>query len=121
MNNSKSTPSFAFYATSMPNSRPADFYLGSIGGSVFIDFNKNKNGLIYLTRISFDGYGCCDIGETAQPLSKEESMKFIELVVRKEIDQDQLTPIILKTIEVNRKLLWIDALEEYEFIEKRNA
>jgi hypothetical protein len=50
---------FDFFRTSMPESRKADFYLGCLGGSVFIDFNLANENLISLCRISFDGYGCC--------------------------------------------------------------
>ena len=50
-----------FFITAMPNSRPADYYLGCLGGSVFMDFNNYKNERVQLKRISVDGYGCCDL------------------------------------------------------------
>lgn len=40
----------------MPESRPSDFCFSLFDGSVFVDFAK-KGGLIYLLRISFDGFG----------------------------------------------------------------
>ena len=51
---------FDFFKTSMPSTRKADYYLGGLDSSVFIDFNRTKENRISLVRISFDGYGCCD-------------------------------------------------------------
>ncbi|MES1181753.1 MAG: hypothetical protein ABUL44_03065, partial [Flavobacterium sp.] len=64
----------------MPESRKAGFYLGCFDGSVFLDFNQSKENRIYLCRISFDGYGCCDLEKTPRYLNRESSKKFLELV-----------------------------------------
>jgi hypothetical protein len=61
----------------MPNSRKADYYLGCLDGLVFIDFNQSNDNLIFLCRISFNVYGCCNIGSISNPLSIEDSKKFI--------------------------------------------
>ena len=100
----------------MPDSRPANYYLGCLGGSVFLDFNNYKENLICLKRISFDGYGCCNLGDHAIPMNQEDSRIFKEIIKYKILDQNQLAFIITKTISDNMELLWEDALNEYGFI-----
>lgn len=47
-------------------SRPADYYF-CVGDCAFIDF-INHGEAVCLRRISFDGYGCCNV-ETAQAIA----------------------------------------------------
>lgn len=107
---------FDFFKTTMPDSRQADFYLGCLNGSVFIDFNQTTNGLISLCRISFDGYGCCNLTGTKNLLSNELSRKFLEEISKDELDQEKLTPIVKEIIKINKRHIWTDALEEYNLI-----
>jgi hypothetical protein len=102
----------AFFITAMPNSRPADYYLGCLEGSVFMDFD-NYQDCIRLKRISFDGYGCCDLSNQAIPMSEVDSWAFKEIIEAQLSDQCRLTTIVKKTILGNRKLIWEDALNEY--------
>lgn len=44
---------FGFFKWTMPESRKADFYLGCLDDSVFLDFNYSTNKCINLCRISF--------------------------------------------------------------------
>lgn len=108
---------FGFFKTTMSDSRKAAYYLGCLGGSVFIDFNQTSDGNISLCRISFDGYGCCDITNKANPLTVEMSKKFVEEITRDELDQEQLTALVKKAIKINQKYLWTDALTEYNLID----
>ena len=100
----------------MPDSRPADYYLGCLDGSVFIDFNNHGSKLVSLKRISFDGYGCCNLNDQVIPVDKEDSTAFKKMIKTQLIDQEILTTIIKKTITDNKKLLWEEALAEYGFI-----
>ena len=109
---------FGFFKTTMPDSRKADFYLGCLDGSVFIDFNKTSDNLISLCRISFDGYGCCNISDTKNLLNLELSKKFIEEISKDELDQEKLTPLVKEIIKINQEYIWRDALEEYNLIDK---
>ena len=109
---------FDFFKTIMPKTRKADFYLGCLDGSVFIDFNLTKDNLISLCRISFDGYGCCNIMETKNLLNSELSKKFIEEISKDELDQKKLTPLIKEIIKINHEYIWADALEEYNLVDK---
>ena len=108
---------FGFFKTTMPDSRKADFYLGCLDGSVFIDFNQTSDGNISLCRISFDGYGCCDITDKANPLTIEMSKKFVEEITREKLDQEKLTPLVKETIKINQEHIWTDALAEYNLID----
>ena len=109
---------FDFFKTSMPSSRQADYYLGCLDGSVFIDFNRTKDDDIKLVRISFDGYGCCDLDEQAKSLNLEDSKKFIEEVEKEELNQETLEELVKKVIEINKDLIWSDAIEEYGLVKK---
>lgn len=104
---------YDFFKTTMPESRKADFYLGCLDGSVFIDFNLTNDNLISLCRISFDGYGCCNVTGTKQSLNFEQSKKFLEEIKKNELDQNTLTPLIKEILKINQHLIWKDALEKY--------
>lgn len=109
---------FNFFKTTMPKTRKADFYLGCLDGSVFIDFNRIENDQISLIRISFDGYGCCNLDKKAESLNKEESALFIEELNKDILNQEAITVLVKKAIEINEERIWNNALQEYELIEK---
>lgn len=102
-----------FFITTMPDTRPADYYLGCLEGSIFIDFDNYDNERIRLRRISFDGYGCYGLGDHAIPVNEADSRVFRKMIEVQVLDQSRLTAIIKKTILDNRKLIGEDALNEY--------
>jgi hypothetical protein len=104
---------FGFFKTTMPESRPADYYLGCLDGSVFIDFNNSTHNQICLVRISFDGHGCCELGDKAIPMNPSDSETFRKLIQDNISDESSLSTIIKKTLADNRKFIWEDALDEY--------
>lgn len=110
---------YDFFKTSMPQTRKADFYLGCLDSSVFIDFCLHSNGQIYLQRISFDGYGCCEI-ENSKTLDQQDSIKFIEEMNKETIDQNTIELLVKSLIDLNSENIWTDALEEYKLIENKN-
>lgn len=114
INGNNMAGAFDFFIASMPASRPADYYLGCLDGSVFIDFDSLDNGRILLKRISFDGYGCCEIKNKAVPMDEIDSAAFKEIIAAEFPDQLRLTEIVKKTIAINRGLIWEDALNEYD-------
>jgi hypothetical protein len=79
----------------MPISRQADLHLGGLGGSFFLDFNLTTDKRISLYRMSFDGYGCCDLTENVNLLDFEKSNLFVDELAKVEIGQKQLTRFIL--------------------------
>ena len=103
----------SFFITSMPSSRPADYYLGYLDGCVFIDFVNCDKERVSLTRISFDGYGCCDLGDKSTPLSIEDSFTFKNIINNDLKDQALLLGIIKKALELNKTYVWQDAINEY--------
>lgn len=102
----------------MPETRKADYYLGCLGGSVFLDFNKSSDGLISLCRISFDGYGCYTITNPNNFLNFDLSQQFIEEIDKDIIEQEKLTPLVIELIKINLEYISNDVLEEYDLIEK---
>lgn len=112
------TQDFGFFKTSMPESRKADFYLGCLEGSVFIDFNQTSGGQISLCRISFDGYGCCNLTDNQNLLNRELSREFIEEIKKQELDQEKLMLLVKEIIKISKENIWTDALEEYDLIDK---
>jgi hypothetical protein len=103
-----------FFLTEMPVSRSGDFHLG-LDGSVFLDFNVTGNR-ISLVRISFDGYGCCDLASHAIPLTEQDCELFRHIVDEKHKDQESLMRIVRSAIRITRGNIWEDALVEYKLI-----
>jgi hypothetical protein len=100
----------------MPDSRPADYYLGCLDGCIFMDFDNCENERIRLKRISFDGYGCCDLGEKAIPMNNSDSKAFKQIIDAQISNEPQLTKIIKSTILNNIDIIWKDALNEYGLV-----
>ena len=99
----KLTQDFGFFKWTMPDSRKADFYLGCLDSCVFIDFNLTTDKLISLCRISFDGYGYCDLVYNAKSLDDQSSKFFIEEIGKDNLDQEIITKIVLELIQINKK------------------
>ena len=102
-----------FFKTSMPETRKADIYLGCLDGSVFMDFKISTDNLICLRRISFDGYGCCNLDETGERLSVRDSRVFLKEMAKEEFNQETVCGLVKKIIRMNKDLIWNDALLEY--------
>ena len=96
---------FEFFKTTMPDSRKADFYLGCLDGSVFLDFNYTPDRQINLCRISFDGFGCCNLDNNSKYLDKQLSKEFIDEFEKDNLDQEKITKVVLKLIRINREHL----------------
>ena len=109
---------FDFFKTTMPKTRKADFYLGCLDSSVFMDFNLAEDQRIYLKRISFDGYGCCELKKLQNKLDKEDSKKFIYLMNKEELDQKEVEVLVKRIIKISQEEIWKDALKEYKLIQK---
>jgi hypothetical protein len=110
---------FGFFTTTMPVSRKADFYLGCLDGSVFIDFNYTTDERINLCRISFDGYGCCNLDKNAKCLDHQLSKAFVDELGKDNLDQEKITKMVIEIIRLNKDNIWTDALEEYNLIDKQ--
>ena len=101
----------------MPETRKADVYLGCLDGSVFFDFNISKDNFISLVRISFDGYGCCNLEDSAASLNAADSHEFLKEIDKENVHQETICRLVKKIIQINEDLIWKDALEEYGLLE----
>lgn len=108
---------FDFFKIIMPDSRKADFYLGCLSGSVFLDFNYTINNQINLCRISFDGYGCCNI-DNARCLDEQLSKDFANEINRDNLNQEKITKLVLELVRLNKDKIWEDALKKYHLTDK---
>ena len=106
-----------FFKTSMPSTRKADYYLGCLDNSVFIDFNRTQDNLISLVRISFDGYGCCNLDENGLSLNLNDSVEFIMEMENDNLNQENISRLVKEIIKVNKDHIWMDAIQEYGLIE----
>lgn len=97
----------------MPSSRLADYYLGYMDGCVFLDFSNYDSERVSLIRISFDGYGCCELGKNSVPLNEDDSRTFKDIIKKDVKEQRVLLRLVKHAIGLNKKLIWNDALEEY--------
>ena len=104
------------FITTMPESRPADYYFGCLEGSIFIDVDEVDNGLISLVRVSFDGYGCYEFPDEIRPMSREDSMLFKEIMESPEPNLQLLTALLTKTLRENNHLDWNEPLKTYQLI-----
>ncbi len=104
---------FNFFKTTMPKSRKADYQLGCLDSSVYIDFNHTNENRILLRRISLDGYGCCNLDKQANHLNIKDSQQFIEELKKEELNQEIITKLVKEAIKLNKKYIWPDAIEQY--------
>jgi len=109
---------FDFYKTAMPETRKADYCLGFGNGSVFLDFNRTYDDQIYLVRISFDDYGCCNLDEQTKHLNKEDSRIFIEEFEKVKLDQEKISILVKEVIKSNQEQIWTEPIEEYGLLER---
>jgi hypothetical protein len=97
----------------MPASRPAYVCLGLQGHSVFVDFDLDSEGRLYLVRISFDGYGCCTAPAEIGRFSKTDSQTLVAMRAGRYVPPEQIEPILRAYFQQHRDLLWPDALERH--------
>ncbi len=98
--------------------RPCQYCLAMQDDSVFADFGVDEGGCLYILRISYDGYGCCDPEERSKPgvISKEESEQLIVLIESNDLGQPAASSILRKYFRENRDKLWPEALIEHGLV-----
>lgn len=86
-------------------------------GSVFADFDVEAGtGRLFLLRISFDGYGCCDAPAGIGRMTLDESKALLEAADRRAVDVGVVEPILRRYFRENERLLWSDALREHDLV-----
>lgn len=97
-------------------SRPCHFCLSLQGGAVFADFGIDEDNHVFLIRISFDGYGCCECSETSTKMDTSDSKLLVAMINNKELDQFSVNALLRTYLGENKNVVWADALEEYELL-----
>lgn len=99
------------------NTRPCLFSVGMQDDSVFADFDKSTDGSLYLVRISFDGYGCCNLEAPFTYLSAEESEHLISSLEKTHwTTTSEISDILRAYFSTVRGKVWEDALNQYGLI-----
>ena len=93
--------------------RPCSFCLCLQGGSAFADFDTDDIDIISLRRISFDGHGCCTVGESITRMSSGDSRLLLDAIARGELGSAQVEETLRRYFRENKDVIWSDALAEH--------
>ena len=110
------TMSIAIQTYAVMPTRPCSFCLSLQGGSVFADFEADDAGIISLRRISFDGYGCCRVGESIRKMSPGDSGLLLSAVAHDQLESGEIEEILRRYFRVNDDVIWSDALTEHDLL-----
>lgn len=97
-------------------SRPCRWCLALQNDSVFADFDVDSEGCVFLARISFDGYGCCETGRRIRSMDREMSGSFLQLLEADEVRAKEMAELLYRYFQENNHVIWRDALEEHAFV-----
>jgi len=101
---------------SIPATRVALFRLALQEGSVFADFDSDARGLLFLRRISFDGYGCCEPKPLVDAMSQGDSHSLLAMVATGMIDVEPAATVLRAYFKKNEAALWADALQHHQLV-----
>lgn len=96
--------------------RPCSFCLCLQGGSVFADFDTDDADIISLRRISFDGFGCCQTGDSITRMSSSDSRLLLDAIARVELGSVQVEETLRRYFRENKDVIWNDALTEHDLL-----
>lgn len=108
--------SIAVETSPVTPTRPCSFCLCLQGGSVFADFDTDAADIVSLRRISFDGYGCCGVGESVTKMSSGDSRLLLDAIARRELSTVEVEGVLRRYFRENQNLIWNDALAEHELL-----
>lgn len=104
--------------------RQCDVQLCFCDGSVFGDLkmvDENGTRLFQLTKMSFDGHGCCSAGSCNLMFTPQETADleflFKDDIINLDENQDQALKILRGAFMRFRGYIWEDALREYDLLE----
>lgn len=97
----------------MMPTRPCSFCLCLQGGSVFADFDTDDAEIVSLRRISFDGFGCCEVGTSIRRMSSDDSRLILDAIARRELGSLQVEEVLRRYFRKNKDVIWSDALAEH--------
>ena len=96
--------------------RPCSFCLCLQEGSIFADFDTDAANIISLRRISFDGYGCCVVGESITKMSSGDSRLLLDAIARGELESIEVEEFLRRYFRENKDVIWSDALTEHDLL-----
>jgi hypothetical protein len=96
--------------------RPCDYGLAFQDDSVFADFRLSEKGFLYLVRISYDGYGCCEPIVEISKMDEEKSRCLISAIERSDFQSAEIQEIVSGYFREHKHELWEDALIEHNLI-----
>src|SRR4051794_32875400 len=96
--------------------RPCSFCLCLQGGSVFADFDTDDAHIVSLRRISFDGYGCCSVGDSITKMSLADSRLLLDAIACGELATVEVEGVLRRYFRENKDVIWSDALAEHDLL-----
>lgn len=95
--------------------RPCRHCLALQDDSVFADFDADSDGQLYLVRISFDGFGCCEPGWQGRPvtMSPDDSRTLVRYLEAGDHLGPDAARILTAYFAGCGAAIWVDALEEH--------
>jgi hypothetical protein len=96
--------------------RPCRFCLCLQGGSVFADFDSDDADIVVLLRISFDGFGCCEVGESITQMNVADARLLLDAIARRELGSIQIGAALRRYFRENIDVIWRDALSDHDLL-----
>ena len=96
--------------------RPCRFCLCLQDGSIYADFDTDDADIIFLRRISFDGYGGCKVEESIRKMSSAASRLLLDAIARDELDNLEVEKVLREYFRENKDVIWSEALEAYDLL-----
>ncbi len=96
--------------------RPCKYCLALQDDAVFADFQMNENGNLYLVRISYDGYGCCEPKIKIGEMEATSTKQLVSAIENNNLGSLEVTTILSNYFRANKGSLWEDALLEHGLI-----
>ena len=85
---------------------------------MFADFDIDQDHRLYLTRISFDGYGCChpNVSIGIGKIDRQNSKLLIKAIKGEFLEAVDVIEVLKNYFRENKAALWEDALAKYGLI-----
>jgi len=98
------------------STRPCKYCLALQDDAVFADFQINENGHLYLVRISYDGYGCCEPANRIMGIEITNTNQLISAIENNKLNTQTVTAILNGYFLTHKDVLWEDALLKHKLI-----
>ena len=83
---------------------------------MFADFDRDDSDIVSLRRISFDGYGCCEVGDSIRRMSSGGSRLILDAIARGELESAQVEETLRTYFRENRDVIWSEALPQHDLL-----